>query len=77
MAPQQSIFMISNVADIEKLVLKTASDNGYDYLTAFDIPAIERNKALADLSMMGISAASLFPGIDGICEHMKFRNFPE
>lgn len=30
---------------------------------------------MKDLAFMGITAVSIFPGIDGVCEEFKERNF--
>ena len=51
------------------------SEKNTKYLYAFDINPTERNNALEDLSHMGITAASLFPGLDGTCESFRERNF--
>jgi FRG domain len=77
MAPQQSVFTVTNIADIEDYLLAQSAANSKKYLVAFDIPTTQRVQALHDLSLMGISAASLFPGIDGICEYHASRNFPQ
>jgi hypothetical protein len=45
------------------------------FLTAIDIPASERDAAMDDLRFMGITAGSMFPGIDGVCEELRERNF--
>lgn len=63
--PQQSVVTYSNVANIEKHIL--ANSAGSEYLTAFDLPAARRSVAMADLRKMGITHASLFPGIEGTC----------
>jgi hypothetical protein len=40
------------------------------YTEPIVIPAV-----MNDLSRMGITAGSLFPGLDGACEELKERNF--
>jgi hypothetical protein len=45
------------------------------YLSAYDLPIIERNRVMSELSYMGITAGSLFPGLDGACEELRERNF--
>lgn len=47
----------------------------YTYLRAVDIPAPERNKTMMELSFMGITAGSMFPGLDGACEELRERMF--
>jgi hypothetical protein len=45
------------------------------YLTRIDLPISDRNKAMKELQSMGITAASLFPGFDGVCDYLKERYF--
>jgi len=45
------------------------------YLTAIDLPVREREKVVCELGYMGITAGSMFPGLDGACEELKERNF--
>ena len=49
--------------------------SGGTYLTAIDLPASERRTVMQDLALMGITAGSLFPGIDGACLQLKERFF--
>jgi hypothetical protein len=35
----------------------------------------DRRHVVNELSYMGITAGSIFPGIDGACEELKERNF--
>lgn len=73
--PQQSISTTSNVDDIETYIQETETSSNIKYLEAFDLPASERNHVMRELSLMGITAGSLFPGLDGACEGLKERNF--
>ena len=75
MVPQQSLTTATNVHDIESYVMEKELDCGVEFLYAVDIPANERERAMADLRFMGITAGSMFPGIDGICEELRERNF--
>lgn len=75
MVPQQSLTTVTNVHDIESYMLEKELDSGVEFLYAIDIPANERELAMADLRFMGITAGSMFPGIDGICEELRERNF--
>ena len=45
------------------------------FIEAIDIPANEREAVMQDLRYMGITAGSMFPGIDGVCEELLERNF--
>jgi hypothetical protein len=45
------------------------------YLSAIDLPAIERKTVIRELDLMGINAGSLFPGLDGACGQLRERFF--
>lgn len=77
MIPQQSVSAITNVDDIESYLAGKAQEigGGKPYLTAVDLPVSQRSVVFADLSHMGVTAGSLFPGLDGACEELKERNF--
>lgn len=72
--PQQSVSTITNLDDMETYI---QSKGGSDkkYLWAIDLPMNERKKVINELSYMGITAGSLFPGLDGACEELRHRNF--
>jgi len=65
---------LTNVDDIETYVGQTPE--GKPYLWAIDLPRRDRPHANRELGYMGITAGSLFPGLDGACEELKERNFP-
>jgi hypothetical protein len=65
--PQQSVNFFSNVVDIEHYVSLQEQNAKSRFLFRFDIPASERAVAMRDLEVMGITAATLFPGLDGTC----------
>jgi hypothetical protein len=48
-----------------------------EYLRAIDLPAAEKQFALRELSLMGITAGALFPGIEGTCEQLRDRFFED
>ncbi len=75
MAPQQSITTLTNVDDIEAYLLYNEQEMKEEILTAFDLDYEDRENALRDLRHMGITAASMFPGIDGTCEAIKNQLF--
>lgn len=75
LVPQQSLTTATNVHDIEEYVREKEKDSGVEFLYAADIPASEREGAMEDLRFMGITAGSMFPGIDGICEELREKNF--
>ena len=75
MVPQQAATTLTNIDDIEAYVLERESDNNTQYLQAIDIPANAREEVMSDLRFMGITAGSMFPSIDGMCEELRERNF--
>ena len=74
MIPQQAATTITNADDIETYI-KSRESRDDPYLFALDLPVSERRKVITELSYMGITAGSLFPGLDGACEELKERNF--
>ena len=75
MLPQQGISTITNVDDMETYIQDIGSQRGQTYLKAIDLPVSERAIASRDLAMMGITAGSLLPGLDGACEQLRERFF--
>lgn len=75
MVPQQAVTTVTNIYDIEAYILEKEAETDVRILEAIDIPANEREIAMRDLRFMGITAGSMFPGIDGVCEEMRERNF--
>jgi hypothetical protein len=73
--PQQSISTISNVDDIESHIQTVEAYQGKTYLEVFELPASERRHVMQELALMGITAGSLFPGLEGACESLRERNF--
>ena len=74
MVPQQSISMFTNIDDIETYI-KSKETKEKQYLSVIDLPVKERTKVIRELSFMGITAGSLFPGLDGTCQELKERFF--
>jgi hypothetical protein len=73
--PQQAISMISNVDDIETHIDSVEHARKATFLEAIGLPALERPAVMRDLAFMGITAGSLFPGLDGVCESLREKNF--
>jgi FRG domain len=73
--PQQALSSISGVDDIEGYIALKEQEKGKKYLEVIDLPFMERRDVLDQLSLMGITAGSLFPGLDGACEELRGRNF--
>ena len=77
LVPQQAVTTVTNIDDIEAYLIDRESESKNQYLTAIDIPAKDREKAMQDLKFMGITAGSMFPSIDGVCEELRENNFDE
>lgn len=75
LVPQQSVTTVTNIDDIEAYILERESEAGTRYLEAIDLPANGREEAMRDLRFMGITAGSMFPSIDGVCEELRESNF--
>jgi hypothetical protein len=73
--PQQAISTSTNIDDIENHIELMERMKQSVYLDAFDVPVAERSAAMQELSLMGITAGSLFPGLDGACESLREQNF--
>lgn len=75
--PQQAVTTVTNIDDIEAYLQMKGTEKGCEYLTAIDIPITERNNVMRELSFMGITAGSMFPGLDGACEELREKFFDE
>ncbi len=73
--PQQSVATFSNVYNIEFWISYWADKDNIKYLKTIDIPKSDRNSAMKDLENMGITASSLFPGLDGTCNALREKQF--
>jgi hypothetical protein len=73
--PQQSVSTVTNVDDIETYIRSREKEFGKSYLSAIDLPVSARAHVLRELAYMGVTAGSLFPGLDGACEELRERNF--
>lgn len=75
MLPQQSVTMFSNIDDIESYIKFCEGLDRCTYLRIYDLPVRERTTVMQDLDYMGITAGSLFPGLDGTCKALKEKYF--
>lgn len=73
--PQQSLSTFTNVDDIESYIQSLEFKLSKKYLRAIELPAAQRREVMTELSLMGITAGSLFPGLDGACEELYGRMF--
>ena len=74
---QQSIVMSSNVLNLDNWINMAQELNNKKYLSRIDISKSERKKAMKDLEKMGITSATLFPGVDGTCAFLKEKHYPK
>ncbi len=75
--PQQSVSTVTNIDDVETYIIESGKKRDKTYLEAIDINIDDRNLAMEELSYMGITSASMFPGLDGICDELRERFFTE
>jgi len=75
--PQQSVTTVTNIDDIESYIIEKGAQSNppTEFIEAIEIPANQREAVMDDLRFMGITAASMFPSIDGVCEEYRERNF--
>jgi hypothetical protein len=64
------------VDDIESYIQYVESIYQKSFLRIIDLPVRERPTVVNDLRQMGITAGSMFPGLDGACEALKEQYFP-
>lgn len=75
MIPQQAISSVTNIDDVESYIRECEKRQNTQYLRIVDLPVSERPKVMTELRLMGITAGSLFPGLDGACEELKEKLF--
>jgi len=73
--PQQSVNMFSNIVDIETFIENQTI--GEPILKRTDIDFSDRSRVMRELRSMGITGASLFPGLDGVCEAVAQESFDQ
>jgi len=73
--PQQSVTTVTNVDDIESYITGKGHESGKEYISAIDILVSERDAVMRELAFMGITAGSMFPGLDGACEELREKMF--
>jgi hypothetical protein len=69
--PQQGLSTITNVDDIDTHIASVEQSRKLTFLEAIDLPASARPEVMRDLAFMGITAGSLFPGLDGVYESLR------
>ena len=74
---QQGRFLVTNVVDIERHIHFAEEKIRLTFLFAADIPKSCVVEALKDLSFMGVTAATMFPGLDGVGRMIRHQmQFP-
>ena len=73
--PQQAVSTLTNVDDIEAYIRTKEAESNQTFLHAIDLQEDCRPEVMVELSLMGITAGSLFPGLDGACEELMGRFF--
>jgi hypothetical protein len=71
MIPQQALSTITNVDDVESHIRLVEKYYQRDFLQVIELPVQERPTVINELQQMGITAGSMFPGLDGACEALK------
>jgi hypothetical protein len=56
---------------MEHMLCMIQKRTGLSLVTAVDVPISEATAALSDLKFMGLTAATMFPGLDGLCRMMR------
>lgn len=72
---QQSVVTFTNIDEIELYLEHYERKYNKRFLWRIDLLATERKTVTQELQLMGITRASLFPGIEGICRTLKERYF--
>jgi hypothetical protein len=80
----QGAYTYSTVPDQEVLIRALESQRPAQgllgiktqYLEKFTISVHEKPRAMRDFGAMGLTPMTLFPGIEGVCRHLKFALFP-
>lgn len=75
MIPQQALVSLTNIDDIESYIRWVEGMSGKTFLHVIDLPVRERPQIVSELSLMGVAAGALLPGLDGTCEELKERFF--
>lgn len=75
MIPQQAATTVTSLDDIESYIKQKEELKNKTHLSALDLPVRDRREVLQELRYMGITAGSLFPGLDGACEELSGRFF--
>ena len=65
----------TTVDDIESYIGDKEAKVKKQFLRVVDLPLGERDLVIRELTLMGVTPSSLFPGIEGTCEELRERFF--
>ena len=68
---QQGTFLVTNILELETFIHDYEIEKNETALYAVDLPINSLREAMSDLQYMGITAGSLFPGLDGIGKMLR------
>jgi hypothetical protein len=71
MHAQQGKFIVTNIVDLESYLIDFSRKVNFSVLFAADVKVSCAYDALQDLKYMGLTAGTLFPGLDGTSRMMK------
>ena len=72
---QQSLFLHSNIVEIEAYLLYWSRQTNTPVVTAIEMPVSLAREAMEELSYTGINHLSLFPGLDGASKYAAYKQF--
>jgi hypothetical protein len=73
--PQQGVFTVTNVDDMEDYILSRSSEIKKTFLYTALLSVKEKPNVLKELNLMGINEMTMFPSIEGICRSLKTQFF--
>ena len=75
--PQQSVSCLTTIDDVERYfeIVRYSEEDRPEYIKYYSLPYGDRERALSELETMGITYATMFPGLDGVCRHYRKKHF--
>ncbi len=70
---QQGHFLVTNLDNLEGYIRMMEGNTGKRIAYAADVPMTWAVNALEDLAFMGLTAATLFPGLDGVARAIRHQ----
>lgn len=68
---QKGCFTVTNTSNFDSLIQKIEVERKEEYLFAVDLPVRLAVEVLEELAYMGLSGATLFPGLEGVSRMLK------